>query len=147
MQQYYEVPSLDLTVRKSVIDGVVERVLMESGIEKPDIVYVDSFNTAHQPDSTLGEETNPEYASTERIYVEVSDERDEMSRINRNVGMGNEIPFFKNDVDQVKAARALDVVSVNGVATCRSVVNGTDPNCIPVNRWCTWSTALAVMPG
>lgn len=103
MQQYYEVSSLDLTVRKSVIDGVVERVLMESGIEKPDIVYVDSFNTAHQPDSTLGEETNPEYASTERIYVEVSDERDEMSRINRNVGMGNEIPFFLNEVDQVKA--------------------------------------------
>ncbi|WP_242526097.1 MULTISPECIES: TonB-dependent receptor [Sphingomonadaceae] len=40
---------------------------------------------------------------------------------------------YMNDVDQVKAARALDVVSVNGVATCRSVVNGTDPNCIPVN--------------
>lgn len=103
MQQYYEVPSLDLTVRKSVIDGVVQRVLMESGIEKPDIVYVDAFNTAHQPDSTLGEETGVEYAATERIYVEVSDERDEMSRINRNVGMGNEVPFFKNDVDQVRA--------------------------------------------
>lgn len=32
-----------------------------------------------------------------------------------------------------KINRALDVVSVGGVATCRSVVNGTDPNCVPLN--------------
>ncbi|KQS01993.1 hypothetical protein ASG11_14370 [Sphingomonas sp. Leaf357] len=29
--------------------------------------------------------------------------------------------------------KALDVVSVNGVPTCRSVVNGTDPACVPLN--------------
>lgn len=29
--------------------------------------------------------------------------------------------------------RALDVVNVNGVPTCRSVVNGTDPACVPLN--------------
>lgn len=31
--------------------------------------------------------------------------------------------------------RALDVVSVNGVATCRSAVDGTDPGCVPYNVW------------
>lgn len=31
--------------------------------------------------------------------------------------------------------RALDVVNVNGVATCRSVVDGSDPNCVPYNVW------------
>lgn len=103
MQQYFEVSSLDTTVRKAVVDGIVQRVLNESGIEEPDVVYLDAFNTAHQPDSTLGEETNVEYASTQRVYVEVEEERDEMARINRQLGMGNEIPFFNNPVDQVKA--------------------------------------------
>ena len=32
-----------------------------------------------------------------------------------------------------KIQRALDVVDVAGVPTCRSVVDGTDPNCVPYN--------------
>lgn len=40
---------------------------------------------------------------------------------------------YLNNVDAVKAQRALNVVNVNGVATCRSVIDGTDPACIPVN--------------
>ncbi|WP_335308350.1 TonB-dependent receptor domain-containing protein [Sphingomonas phyllosphaerae] len=31
--------------------------------------------------------------------------------------------------------RSLDVVNVGGVPTCRSVVNGTDPNCVPFNAF------------
>ncbi|MBT9499601.1 MAG: TonB-dependent receptor [Burkholderiaceae bacterium] len=31
--------------------------------------------------------------------------------------------------------RAMDVVNVNGVATCASVVNGSDPSCVPYNPW------------
>ncbi|WP_082470907.1 MULTISPECIES: TonB-dependent receptor [unclassified Sphingomonas] len=40
---------------------------------------------------------------------------------------------YLNNVDNVKAQRALDVVTVNGVPTCRSVVDGSDPACVPVN--------------
>jgi outer membrane receptor protein involved in Fe transport len=40
---------------------------------------------------------------------------------------------YLNDVNQVKAGRALNAISVNGVPTCRSVIDGTDPDCIPVN--------------
>jgi iron complex outermembrane receptor protein len=40
---------------------------------------------------------------------------------------------YKNDLDLLKGARALQVVNVGGVPTCRSVVDGTDPNCVPVN--------------
>ncbi len=40
---------------------------------------------------------------------------------------------YLNNVDAIKAQRALDVVSVNGVPTCRSVIDGSDPNCIPAN--------------
>lgn len=38
-----------------------------------------------------------------------------------------------NYFSSAKGVRALDVVNVNGVATCRSVVDGSDPNCVPYN--------------
>ena len=31
--------------------------------------------------------------------------------------------------------RAMNVVNVNGVATCQSVVDGSDPSCVPYNPW------------
>ena len=36
-------------------------------------------------------------------------------------------------VNTTSATNALNVVSVGGVPTCQSVVNGTDPNCVPWN--------------
>lgn len=41
--------------------------------------------------------------------------------------------IYKNDVDQDKAANALQVVDVDGVATCKSVVDGTDTSCVPLD--------------
>src|SRR5438094_9870 len=40
---------------------------------------------------------------------------------------------YRNDFSTVRTLRALDVVSAGGVPTCASVVNGTDPNCVPYN--------------
>ena len=40
---------------------------------------------------------------------------------------------YLNNVDTVKAQRAIDAVNVNGTATCQSVVDGTDPSCVPIN--------------
>lgn len=40
-----------------------------------------------------------------------------------------------NYFSKERGAKALDVVNVNGVATCRSVVDGSDPNCVPYNPW------------
>lgn len=40
---------------------------------------------------------------------------------------------YLNDFSVTRAARAIDVVNVGGVPTCRSVVNGTDPACVPYN--------------
>ena len=39
--------------------------------------------------------------------------------------------IYRNDFSVVRLGRALDVVDFNGTPTCRSVVNGTDPNCVP----------------
>ncbi len=38
---------------------------------------------------------------------------------------------YQNDFSLVRAARATNVVNVGGVLTCQSVVDGTDPNCVP----------------
>jgi iron complex outermembrane receptor protein len=40
---------------------------------------------------------------------------------------------LSNDFSLSRLANALDVVNVNGVPTCQSVVNGSDPACVPYN--------------
>ena len=41
---------------------------------------------------------------------------------------------YKNDFSLVRSGRALDVVSdANGNPVCRSVLDGSDPNCVPYN--------------
>jgi outer membrane receptor protein involved in Fe transport len=40
---------------------------------------------------------------------------------------------YENNVDTVKAQRAIDAVDVNGTPTCQSVVDGTDPSCVPID--------------
>jgi len=40
---------------------------------------------------------------------------------------------YLNNVDTIKAQRAIDVVNVNGTPTCQSVVDGSDPSCVPID--------------
>ncbi len=40
---------------------------------------------------------------------------------------------YQNDIDPVRANRGLNVVNVNGVPTCASVVDASDPACVPLN--------------
>ncbi len=40
--------------------------------------------------------------------------------------------------------RSLDVVNVGGVPTCRSVVNGSDPNCVPFNAFAPFNKDQAL---
>ncbi len=40
---------------------------------------------------------------------------------------------YENDVQTSRLIKALDVIDVGGVPTCRSVVNGTDPACVPLD--------------
>jgi iron complex outermembrane receptor protein len=43
---------------------------------------------------------------------------------------------YLNEFSRVKAARAMDAVTdANGNVVCRSVVDGSDPNCVPYNLW------------
>lgn len=40
---------------------------------------------------------------------------------------------YRNDTSNLKIDRALNVRNVGGVATCQSVIDGTDPSCVPYN--------------
>lgn len=40
---------------------------------------------------------------------------------------------YENDIDPARANRGIQVVNVNGVPTCRSVVDGSDPQCVPLD--------------
>lgn len=42
---------------------------------------------------------------------------------------------YMNDFSITRGQRALQVVNVGGVPTCKSVVDGSDPNCVPYNIW------------
>ncbi|WP_256325867.1 TonB-dependent receptor domain-containing protein [Sphingomonas sp. YR710] len=48
-------------------------------------------------------------------------------------GRTNFAQTYNNDFSVTRLTRALDVISVGGVPTCRSVVDGSDPNCVPYN--------------
>ena len=53
--------------------------------------------------------------------------------VNGQYGNTDSHERLSNDISQLRLGRALNVVGVNGVPTCRSVVDGTDPACVPYN--------------
>ncbi len=48
-------------------------------------------------------------------------------------GQVNFASVYRNDVSDSRIDRALQVVNVGGVPTCKSVVDGSDPSCVPYN--------------
>lgn len=40
---------------------------------------------------------------------------------------------YQNDIDPVRANRGLQVVNNNGTLTCKSVIDGSDPSCVPLD--------------
>ncbi len=48
-------------------------------------------------------------------------------------GRVNERETLSNDISNTRLANALNVVNVVGVPTCQSVVDGSDPACVPYN--------------
>ncbi|UVO50445.1 TonB-dependent receptor [Sphingomonas sp. SUN019] len=52
---------------------------------------------------------------------------------------------YRNDFSITRSARAIDVVNVNGTPTCRSVVDGTDPLCVPYNIFTTGGVSAAAL--
>ena len=51
--------------------------------------------------------------------------------------------IYFNDFSLVRSGRAVQVTNVNGVPTCNSVIDGTDPACVPYNVFTGTTTTQA----
>jgi len=51
---------------------------------------------------------------------------------------------YLNDFSKVRIARALDVVQGPTGPTCRSVIDGSDPNCVPWDIWSVYDPATGL---
>lgn len=62
-------------------------------------------------------------------------------------GRVNFAQTYRNDFSITRSARAIDVVTdpTTGAAVCRSVLNGTDPNCVPYNIFQTGGVTQAAL--
>lgn len=61
-------------------------------------------------------------------------------------GRTNYTQVYKNDFSVTRITRALDVVDDGaGNAVCRSVLDGTDPNCVPWDIWGTGTVTNAAL--
>ena len=60
-------------------------------------------------------------------------------------GRVNSRETLSNDFSLSRLTNALDVVSVNGVPTCQSVVDGSDPACVPYNIFAVGGVTRAAL--
>jgi iron complex outermembrane receptor protein len=60
-------------------------------------------------------------------------------------GRVNARETLSNDFSVSRLANALNVVSVGGVPTCRSVTDGSDPSCVPYNIYSTGGVTPAAL--
>lgn len=62
-----------------------------------------------------------------------------------NFSRTNLSEVYNNDLSTTRIIRALDVVNVAGVPTCQSVVDGSDPTCVPWNVFQTGGATQAAI--
>lgn len=140
MLQYFEIPSIDATVRKNIIDAIVEKVLINSGVKESELLYLDEdINTSRQPGTQLGEVSNFSYGQGERTLVEVTEEPDEMERVVRGVGLNRQVPFFHDKKFNVRVAPIMRRHDVEVTITRNS------PSKEKLQRWCNRINSLIDM--
>lgn len=140
MLQYFEVPSIDATVRKNMIDGIVERVLLDTGVKKSELLYLDDeLNTSRQPGTQIGDVPNFSYGQGERTTVEVTEEPDEMERIARGVGLNRQVPFFHDNTYNISLEPIMRRYDVEATITRNSISKDR------LQRWCNRLNSLIDM--
>lgn len=113
MMQYFEVPSVDVSLRKAMLDGVVNKLLQESGVRDAEIVFTDDDNdTQAQPDSRVGHQHELTFGASNKVYVEFTETRNDDNRHARGVGLNREVPVFydhKRDIQLQPVMTQYDV--------------------------------------
>lgn len=75
--------------------------------------------------------THTSYRGLGGIRGDINDEWSYDAFVNISRTSLNEV--YNNDLSITRITRALDVVDVDGVPTCQSVIDGSDPGCMPWN--------------
>lgn len=113
MMQYFEVPSVDVSLRKAMLDGVVNKLLQESGVSDAEVVFTDDDNdTQAQPDSRVGHQHEISFGASNKVYVEFTETRNDDNRHARGIGLNREVPVFydhKRDIQLQPVMTQYDV--------------------------------------
>lgn len=95
MMQYFEVASVDVSLRKALFDGVVNKLLQESGVADAEVVFSDDDNdTQAQPGSRVGEQHELSFGASNKVYVEFTETRHTDNLHARGIGLNREVPVF-----------------------------------------------------
>ena len=94
-----------------------------------------------------GQRTDAFHHQSYRIVLGLKGEISEPWSYDASVVFGrvNAHETLANDISQSRLANALNVVNVGGVATCQSVVDGTDPACVPYNIYSVGAVSPAAL--
>lgn len=108
MIQYFEIPSVDVSLRKSILDGIVKRLLEESGASKADVVFIgDDDDTQAQTGSRIDGNQEQVYGAANKYYVEFTETRHEDNRIAHAIGLDYEVPVFDDRAHRVRIQPSL----------------------------------------
>lgn len=95
MMQYFEVASVDVSLRKAMLDGVVNKLLQESGVSDAEVVFAgDDDDTQAQPESRVGHQQELTFGASNKVYVDFTETRNDDNRHARGVGLNREVPVF-----------------------------------------------------
>lgn len=127
--KYAAIPTPANTMSHIFIHSVVENVLAMLEIKDPDILYIGgSYDNSSQPNTTYGEQRDTSYGNTERIIIEVDEERNEESAFTRALGYDYNVPIFKDATIGASIAPnyvGYDVtITISRRAAARSMLGG-----------------------
>lgn len=107
--------ALGLTAPGQTADALILRRNVEGGGRQDDIRHT-SFRAVTGVKGDIGAFSYDAFAQAGRVIYQET---------------------YKNDFSVTRAARAMNVVTDpdTGAAVCQSVLDGTDPNCVPYNIW------------
>lgn len=92
-----EIPDVAATIHRQVIDSVVFNVLRQLGYDQADVIYNGAYLTTAQPGSTIGEKRELSYGATDKVVVEIDEQRDDEALNDRGMGFEYQPPFFHNE--------------------------------------------------
>lgn len=92
-----EIPTPGTTINRQLIHSVVENLMRNMGIVDQDVMFLGGpYDNASQPNSTVGKKQEVSYATSERTFIEVDEQRMDEGGFTRAVGYDLEAPLFNN---------------------------------------------------